>query len=182
MAKQILGNNMPNPSEDVILQSIFPDYPRQGPAVQPDGQMTPHWDLGLSSLFQALQKNYKNEGILIPILSQSNMDTIQNQYTQFVGGTYNNLVTNLPDISGQTVFDTTTFTCNQFVVGQDTATPPNVTLAEWIPFAMMKTHHGDPNGQEAGILYWLCYDTLNHHLWVCTVAGPKATAVWTQTV
>ena len=41
-------------------QSIFPDLPREIPAVDKEGNLSPLWSLGLSSLFQALQDNFKN--------------------------------------------------------------------------------------------------------------------------
>lgn len=45
-------------------QSIFPDLPREVPVINKDGDFSPLWSLGLSSLFQALQTNFKNEGIV----------------------------------------------------------------------------------------------------------------------
>lgn len=159
-------------------QSIFPDMPRETPAVDQNGNLMALWQLGLSALFQALQQNFKNEGILFPPLSQDNMDTIESLYASYVGGTYNNLTLNLPDISGQTVYDTTTEITNQFVISKDAATPANVILAKWVPLTVMLTSAGDPNGNTSGILNWLCLDTVGHVLYVCTASGATTTATW----
>lgn len=158
-------------------QSLFPDMPRENPVVDKDGNFMALWELGLSSLFQALQENYKNEGIRIPLLSAANMQTIQDLYTTYIGGTYNALTLVLPDISGQTVYDRDTQITNQFVIAQDGSSV--VTLAEWVPLAVMLTHAGDPNGSVAGVLNWLCLDITNHVLYCCSTAGSTSTAAWT---
>ncbi len=136
------------------------------------------WELGLSALFQALQQNFKNEGIVIPPLTADNMLTIQNLYASYIGGSYNTMTQNLPDISGQTVYDSTTQITNQFVIAKDAADPPLVILAKWVPYAVMLTHAGNPNGNTSGILNWLCLDTVGHVLYVCTVSGTTTTATW----
>lgn len=163
-------------TQELIPQSIFPDLPRENPVVDKEGNFNALWDLGLSSLFQALQENFKNEGIVFPPLSASNMTTIQNLYASYIGGAYTVLVQNLPDISGQTVYDSTTQITNQFVVAQDNS--GNVTLAEWVPLAVMLTNAGNPNGAVAGILNWLCLDTTGPTLYVCTASGSTTTATW----
>lgn len=165
-------------SEQKIQQSVFPDLPRETPAIDKEGNFSPLWDLGLSSLFQALQQNFKNEGIVFPPLTSAQLATIQALYAVYIGSTYNSLSMNLPDISGQTAFNTTTKFTNQFVIAQDTS--GNVTLAEWVPLAVMLTNAGDPNGLQAGILNWLCYDITNKVLYACTTAGNAANAVWTS--
>ena len=182
-------------TENQIKQSIFPDYPREIPAIDKNGNFTSLWDLGLGALFQALQRNFKNEGIILPPLSAANMITIQNLYSSYIGGTYNALTQALPDISGQTVFDTDTTITNQFVILKDSSTPPNVLTAKWVPMAFLLTNNGNPNGSPpgtpavAGNLNWLCYDSSGMHLWICTTAGgtgtiplssPLPAAVWTQ--
>lgn len=158
--------------------AIFPDLPREIPAIDKDGNFTSLWSLGLSSLFQALQQNFKNEGIVFPPLSAANMTTIQNLYTAYIGGTYQALTKALPDISGQTVFDSTTYITNQFVIAKDNSTDPLVTLAEWVPLAVMLTSSGTPDLTVAGVLNWLCYDTVGKVLYVCYVAGAAGTARW----
>lgn len=163
-------------NEQQIQQSVFPDLPRESPAIDKDGNFMPLWDLGLSSLFQALQMNFKNEGIVFPPLSSSQMTTIQNLYAAYIGGSYNTMTMNLPDISGQTVYDSTTQISNQFIIAKDSSN--NVTLAEWVPFAMMLTHAGTPDMVLAGVLNWLCYDTTNKVLYACYLAGAAGTARW----
>jgi len=162
------------------MQSIFPDLPREQTAVNSKGEFVELWSLGLSALFQALQSNFKNEGILFPPLSAANMATIQSLYATYVGGTYDALTMALPDISGQTVFDSTTYITNQFVIAKDGANPPNVILAEWVPLSVLLTNEGAPTGSVAGVLNWMCYDTSGQHLWICSASGNSATATWVQ--
>lgn len=157
-------------------QSIFPDVPRESPETDKDGNFTALWSLAFGALFQALQDNFKNEGIVVPGLSQEDMDTIENLYSSYVGFPYNNLTLNLPDISGQTVFDRDTKFTNQFVIDQDMI--GDVTLAKWVPLSVMLTNLGDPNGLVSGVLNWLCYDVTNGQLYICTVSGSTTTAVW----
>jgi hypothetical protein len=164
-------------TEQKIQQSIFPDMPRETPVLNDKGDFMPLWDLGLSALFQALQQNFKNEGIVFPPLTSSQTETIQNLYAPYVGLSYNLLTMNLPDISGQTVFNTSTKISNQFVINQDAG--GTVLLAQWVPLAMMLTSVGNPNGSVAGVLNWMCYDTSNKILYVCTVTGSTTTTVWT---
>lgn len=166
-------------NEPKLSQSIFPDVPRENPAIDSNGNFTAMWSLSFGALFQALQDNFKNEGILFPSLSAANMATIQALYAGFVGQPYNALTQSLPDISGQTVFDKTTYTTNQFVIAQDYASPSLVTLAQWVPLAVMLTNAGNPNIVKlAGVLNWLCYDTTNKILYICTTSGSTLTAVW----
>lgn len=115
-------------------QSIFPDLPRESPAINENNDFSPLWSLGLSSLFQALQKNFKNEGIIFPNLSAANIASIQALYTPFIGSP---LPSNLPDISGQTVFDSTNRVSKQFVITYDGATPPNIVTATWRQFVYL---------------------------------------------
>jgi hypothetical protein len=117
------------------MQSIFPDLPREIPVIDAKtGDFMPLWSLGLSSLFQALQENYKNEGILFPRLTAQNIADIQAIYTPLIG---NLLPQNIPDISGQTVFDTTNRVSKQFVITYDGATPPNIVTAQWRQFVYL---------------------------------------------
>src|SRR5690242_15054275 len=94
-------------------QSIFPDFPRENPTVDTDGNLTQFWSLSLSSLYQALQKNFSNEGLRFPPLNSTDMATIAALYAPYINmplpqddpsnGTQNTL----PDISGASVFNTT---------------------------------------------------------------------------
>lgn len=166
-------------AEQKQAQAIFPDLPRETPVLDKHGDFNPLWSLGLSSLFQALQDNYRNEGLVLPPLTADQMQTIQDAYTPYIGGTYETLAVNLRDLSGQTVFCSTTYMTNQFVIAVDSSPSPLVTLAEWVPFAMLVMSNGNPNGLQAGVLNWLCYDFANKILYACTTAGAIGTAVWT---
>lgn len=115
-------------------QSIFPDLPREIPVITKDGNFSQLWSLGFSSLFQALQKNFKNEGIVFPNLSATDIADIQALYTPFIGVP---LPMGLPDISGQTVFDSTNRVSKQFVITYDGATPPNIVTAQWRQFVYL---------------------------------------------
>lgn len=117
-----------------ILQAIFPDLPRERPVIGQDGDFSPLWSLGLSALFQALQENFKNEGIIFPRLSAASIANIQAIYTPLIGAP---LPQNIPDISGQTVFDTTNRVSKQFVITYDGALPPNIVTATWRTFVYL---------------------------------------------
>ena len=121
-------------TQQPILQAIFPDLPRETPVLDKEGDFSPLWSLGLSALFQALQENFKNEGIIFPRLSAANIATIQAIYTPLIGSP---LPQNIPDISGQTVFDTTNRVSKQFVITYDGATPPNIVTAAWRQFVYL---------------------------------------------
>lgn len=110
-------------------QSIFPDLPRESPAVDREGNFNSLWELGLSALFQALQQNFKNEGIVFPPLDATDMATIQAIYTPLIGSP---LPQNIPDISGQTIFNSTLRSPYQFIITYDASTPPNISTAQWV--------------------------------------------------
>lgn len=162
--------------ERIQLQAIFPDLPREIPVLDKDGNFSPLWSLGLSSLFQALQENFKNEGILFPRLSATNIANIQAIYTHLIGGPLPQII---PDISGQTVFDTTNRVSKQFVITYDNSTPPNIIAAQWNILTYLIMGAGNPNGVQAGQVSWTYYDTVGHALYMCTATGGTATAVWT---
>jgi hypothetical protein len=122
------------PATTIRLQSIFPDLPREIPVIDKDGDFSPLWSLGLSALFQALQENFKNEGIIFPRLSAQNIADIEAIYTPLIGSP---LPQNIPDISGQTVFDTTNRVSKQFVITYDGAVPPNILTATWRQFVYL---------------------------------------------
>lgn len=112
-------------------KSIFPDLPREVPAVNAEGNFNYLWSLGFSSLFQALQVNFKNEGIMFPPLDATEIAQIEGLYTPFIGSP---LPDNLPDISGQTVFDSTNRVSKQFVI---TYSGSNIATAQWRTFAFV---------------------------------------------
>lgn len=111
--------------------SLFPDLPRESPAVTSDGNFSFLWALGFANLFQALQKNFSNEGVKFPPLTAAQIAVIQNTYAPFIGMP---LPDNLDDISGQAVFDTDNRVSKQFVITYDGATPPNIVTAAWRTF------------------------------------------------
>lgn len=157
-------------------KSIFPDLPREIPSVDKDGNFSPLWSLGFASLFQALQANYKNEGIIFPNLSAADIASIQSLYTPYIGLP---LPSNLPDISGQTVFDTNNRISKQFVITYDSSNPPNILAAQWNILSYLIIGNGNPNGSQAGQVSWLYYDIIGHVLYICTTNGGIGSAVWT---
>ena len=80
---------------------IFSDLPR-GPLVNKDGTINPIWALFFSSISQALQINFKQEGLVIPKQPASNIslltgdasignmvyDTDNNQFKGNIAGTW----------------------------------------------------------------------------------------------
>ena len=116
-------------------QSIFPDYPHTQMMVQKDGSPTSAWALSLQSLYQALQKNFKNEGIVFPPLTADQTATIQALYTPFIGQPYTTMLQSLPDISGQTIFNSTIRLPQQFII-TFAGSPLLVTAASWKTFTL----------------------------------------------
>lgn len=116
-------------------QSVFPDLPRGRQIADEKGNVTDDWQLGLSALFQAAQKNFKNEGIVFPPLPTTDLNTIQALYTPYIGGEYNTMLQNLPDISGQTVFDSTARVPKQFII-TFSGSPAIVNTAAWKTFTL----------------------------------------------
>jgi hypothetical protein len=114
-------------------QAIFPDLPREAPTVDKDGQFSPLWALGLASLFQALQKNFKNTGILFPSLTSTQAAITTTQYTPYIGAP---LPPGVEDISGQTIYNSTIEAPQIFIISYDGATPPNVTAVKWWTFTI----------------------------------------------
>lgn len=165
----------PTPGSDTRLQALFPDLPREVPVLDDSGDFSPLWSLGFSSLFQALQENYKNEGILLPRLSSEQMGLIQQIYQPYIG---TNLPNNIQDISGQTAFDVTNRLTKQFIITYDESNPPNILFADWIILTMMLLNFGNPNGVLAGQLQWLCYDIENSNLYFCSHSGSVSSAIW----
>jgi hypothetical protein len=115
-------------------KAIFPNFPRESPAIDKNGDFTALWSLALGSLFQQLQQNFKNEGIVFPPLTATQIATIQAIYTPLIGSP---LPTGTPDISGQTVFDSTNRVPKQFIITYDASTPPNIVTATWRTFTLI---------------------------------------------
>ncbi len=120
-----------------IAQSIFPDYPRPQPAVDKQGNFAPLLDLAFSYLFQALQNNFKNEGILLPPLTATQIADIQSIYNPAFTTPPAPLPFNIPDISGQTVFDSTNRVPKVFIITFDGSTPPKVLTASWKTYVLI---------------------------------------------
>lgn len=123
-------------AQQPILQAIFPDFPREVPVIGDDGDFAPLWSLGLSSLFQALQDNYKSEGILLPRLTTAQATSIANNYTKYFTPTPVPLPPGIQDISGQIIYNTTLAIPQVFIINFDGAIPPNVTGARWWTFTI----------------------------------------------
>lgn len=47
---------------------------------------------------------------------------------------------------------------------------------------MVLSYAGNPNGFVAGNTFQLCWDTVNHILYVCTVTGSSSLAVWDKSI
>ena len=115
---------------------IFPDIPRGFKSVDANGQFTPVWHLGFSSLFQALQRNFTNEGLLIPSLKTTDLDAIQALYTPYVLA---KLPSNLPNISGKMAYDSTLSVPKMFIIVFATPDDPSsvVNSASWKTFTLV---------------------------------------------
>jgi len=109
-------------------RGLFPDMPRASPAVDANGNMNHIWLLGFSNLFQALQVNFKPEGIMVPRLMQSDIDLIEASYAGYIGSP---IPVGVEDISGQLVFDLTNRVSKQFVITYDVSAPFNILTAGW---------------------------------------------------
>jgi hypothetical protein len=122
--------------EQRILQAIFPDFPREAPVISSNGDFVPLTSLALQSLFQALQENYKSEGILLPRLTTAQATTIANFYTQYFIPSPIPLPPGTQDISGQMIYNTTLELPQIFIINFDGSTPPNVLGARWWTFTI----------------------------------------------
>jgi len=111
-----------------LYRGLFPDMPRSARAVDDNGNFSHAWLLGISSLFQALQVNFKPTGIMVPRLTQENIDIIEASYAPYIGAP---LPVGVQDISGQLVFDLTNRVSKQFVITYDPAPPANILTAAW---------------------------------------------------
>jgi hypothetical protein len=134
--------------------AIFPDWLRSGRFVDDKGNLTPQAQLFFELLTNALQTNYKPEGIVVPPQTASNiaMLTAEQSLTNIIYDSTNNLFNgNLQSPSGQV----------------------------WLPFAMITSYAGNPNGHVAGQLLWFCWDSSGQNLYICTTAGTTGSAVWT---
>ncbi len=104
---------------------LFPDLPHERQAVDQKNEFTNSWSLAFNDLFQALQTNFKNEGILLPSLTATQIADIQSIYTPLIGSP---LPQTIPDISGQTIFDSTNRVPKVFII---TFSGANIATASW---------------------------------------------------
>jgi len=111
-------------------QSIFPDLPR-GKLLDEKGNLTSTWNFALNDVFQGLQTNFSNEGILFPPLDATDIATIQAIYTPLIGSP---LPQDTPDISGKTIFDSTNRVPKIFVITYDGS--GNILTAAWKTFTL----------------------------------------------
>lgn len=115
-------------------QSIFPDFPRGTPTVDKGGNFTPNWHLGFSSLFQGLQRNFTNEGIQLPQLTSTELDSILENYTSVFG----QKLGLLPNISGKVVYDSSNNVPRIFVIIFVNNDPSGiVSSASWKTFTIV---------------------------------------------
>lgn len=112
---------------------IFPDLPRESPAVTKEGDFTHIWSLSFNQLYQTLQSHYKNEGILFPPLTSAQAQLVTDAYAPLIG---NPLPPGTPDISGQTIYNSTISKPQIFILSYDGATPPNITGVKWWTFTI----------------------------------------------
>ncbi len=139
-------------------QSIFPDMPRSQRVVDENGNINYEWSLFFSQLSQALQVNFKNEGIVVPPLTAANIANLTNIKSA------NNVIYDVTDFNFQ---------------GNLPLPTGSATTQRWIPFAMITSYPGNPNGHVAGQLNWFCWDSSHLDLFICTTSGKESTAVWT---
>lgn len=134
---------------------IFPDMPRDNTMVDKTGELTAHWALFFENLVTALQTNFNRQGITVPPLDTTTIGTL------IGNASFNNIV-----------YDSTNKQFDGNIQG------------EWIPFSMITTYAGNPNGHVAGQLYWFCLNTVGNQLYYCSTAGsasgiPLPQAIWT---
>lgn len=123
-------------SEQKILNAIFPDLPREIPVINKEGNFNPLWSLGISSLFQTLQRNFKREGIILPPLTTVQASQIAALYSKYYTPTPVPLPPGVEDISGQMIYNKTLAKPQIFIINYDGSNPPNVTAARWWTFTI----------------------------------------------
>lgn len=89
----------------------------------------------------------------------------------------NEKFTQLPSISGATVGD--------IIAAVQAGVSVQMTLQQVLNLAstnLIANFAGNPNGNVAGTTFGLCWDTVNHNLWICTTSGNAATSVWMKSL
>jgi hypothetical protein len=138
--------------------TVFPDIPRDVPFVDENRMMTDPYRLFFDQLAAALQTNLKPEGFVIPQQTTTNMNLLKAMQS------FTNVIYNT--------------TANLFYGNLKQPTNSG-TQQVWLPFAMITSFAGNPNGNVAGQFLWFCWDTTDNNLFICTTAGTTTTAVWT---
>lgn len=85
----------------------------------------------------------------------------------------NEKVTQLPTVTAATAAD--------IIYAVQSGTSVQETLQQVINLfssSIVLNFSGNPNGNLAGVVYNLCWDTTHNLLWVCTTSGSTSTAVW----
>jgi hypothetical protein len=111
---------------------IFPDIPVGQPLVDENGYLKSTWDFALNDIFQGLQTNFSNEGVLFPALDANDIATIQAIYNPALIGSP--LPQGTPDISGKTIFDSTNRVPKIFIITYDIS--GNIVTAAWKTFTL----------------------------------------------
>lgn len=146
--------------------AIFPDLPRQTPVTAEDGTMHSLWVLYFDQLTNALQTNFKPEGIAVPQQTAANISNLTSS-----GGDANIKTGSDANI----IYDSTNNAINARIKNTTTS------AWSWVQLVTIIDNAGNPNGVVAGNLNQLCLDTTNKILYVCTTAGDATSTVWTST-
>jgi hypothetical protein len=89
----------------------------------------------------------------------------------------NEKFTQLPSVSNATLAD--------IIAAVQAGVSVQMTLQQVLALAstdLIKNYAGNPNGNVAGTTFGLCWDTVNHNLWVCTTSGNATTTVWMKSL
>lgn len=141
-------------------KAVFPDVPRNVPFLAKDtGNVSDNWVYFFDQLATALQDNLTPEGFLMPQQTAANISQLTS-------------VNSLSAI----LYDKTNNAFDGNVAIVDTIA--GTTTQQWIQFAMITDFAGNPNGNVAGVVNWLCYDTSGKHLYICTATGNATNATW----
>ncbi len=119
------------------LQSFIPDSPRDNKAIDEDGTLSADYQLFIDQLILGLQSNLTPEGWMLPLLTASQLATVQAVYTPYIAGTYPDMLKVLPDISGSIVFDSTNRIPKVFIITYNGATPPIILTAQWRAYVLV---------------------------------------------
>lgn len=118
-----------------IRSSLFSHMPRTKRIADKNGDLSEHWYLSIMNLYQTLQTNFRSTGYLFPSVESMNIDSIYAKYQQYVSKL---LPTNVEDISGLTLFDSTNRVPKIFII---TYNSDNTVLkADWYTYTVTADH------------------------------------------